>query len=243
MKKFLKSFWTLAVLAVVMLAAGCGGDDGDVVVTAITLDKSELTLDPGDTQQLTATIVPENATNKRIVWSSEDDAIATVTNDGLVTAVAKGNIKIWVKTPDGTVSASTALTVNEMDFAKKVKVGTYKGAFVMYVNEGDATPKYNFTNMDAVVTYVSLNMVKVKINTLVQMLSSYVVLDCDLTVSPSSETGKYNVTGATSVDFGPYTGRATTITGYFDSAGNVVMDCDIATFTEKIKRYTGVLQQ
>ena len=80
-------------------------------VTNITLDKTELSLSIGDSETLTATIEPNNATNKTVTWSSNNEAVATVDN-GKVTAVKEGTATITVTAQDGSgVSTSCSVTV------------------------------------------------------------------------------------------------------------------------------------
>ena len=69
-------------------------DEPDVPVESITLDLTEASLKVGETQQLVATVEPENATDKTVEWTSSDTGIATVSEDGLVTAIAEGNATI-----------------------------------------------------------------------------------------------------------------------------------------------------
>ena len=57
-----------------------------VPVTGVSLDESSITLDVGGNQTLTATVTPEDATNKKVRWSSDNEAVATVSEDGVVTA-------------------------------------------------------------------------------------------------------------------------------------------------------------
>ena len=80
-----------------------------VAVESVTLNKTELTLEVGDEETLTATVAPDNATNKTVTWSSSDSAVATVAN-GKVTAVAAGTATITA-TADGK-SATCTVTVN-----------------------------------------------------------------------------------------------------------------------------------
>ena len=79
-------------------------------VTKVELDKTSLELTEGGTARLTATILPDNATNKNVTWSTSDASIATVT-DGVVTAVAPGTATITVTTEDGGKTATCAVTV------------------------------------------------------------------------------------------------------------------------------------
>ncbi|MDE6200277.1 MAG: Ig domain-containing protein [Clostridiales bacterium] len=83
-------------------------------VTGITLNKPTLTLEEGATEQLTATVAPSNADNPAVTWSSSDEAVATVSATGLVTAVAAGTATITVTSvADSTKKATCALTVAE----------------------------------------------------------------------------------------------------------------------------------
>jgi uncharacterized repeat protein (TIGR02543 family) len=83
-----------------------------VVVVSVSLDKVTATLTEGQTEQLTATINPSNATNQNVMWSSNAQSIATVSNTGMITAVAKGTAIITVKTEDGNKTATCTVTVN-----------------------------------------------------------------------------------------------------------------------------------
>ena len=81
------------------------------LVSGITLDKTELALTVGDTQTLAATILPSDAANKSVSWSSDKPSVATVDENGKVTAVAEGTAKITVTTVDGKKTADCAVTV------------------------------------------------------------------------------------------------------------------------------------
>lgn len=82
------------------------------LVKTITLDKTSATMKLNETLQLTPTILPENAENKAIEWTSSNEEIATVSNTGLVTAKTVGNVTITVKATDGSeVTASCNITV------------------------------------------------------------------------------------------------------------------------------------
>ena len=79
-------------------------------VTGVTLDKPSMTLTEGDSETLTATVEPSNATNKNVTWSSSDPSVATVAN-GVVTAVGAGTATITVTTEDGGKTAICTVTV------------------------------------------------------------------------------------------------------------------------------------
>ena len=83
-----------------------------VLVEGITLNATEQTLTEGETFALTASITPENATNKSLAWTSSDESVATVDANGLVTAVKEGTATITAKATDGSnASASCTITV------------------------------------------------------------------------------------------------------------------------------------
>ena len=81
-----------------------------IPVTEISLDKERLELTEGDTETLTATVKPDNATDKKVTWNSSDEKIATVV-DGKVTAVKEGTVTITAKAGDKT--ATCAVVVNK----------------------------------------------------------------------------------------------------------------------------------
>ena len=83
-----------------------------VPVTGITITPAELSMPAGGTQQLAAVITPANATDKNITWSSDDETIATVDANGVVTAAAPGSATITVTTADGGKTATCAVTVS-----------------------------------------------------------------------------------------------------------------------------------
>jgi len=86
---------------------------GDTPVAGISLNTSSISLQPGGTSQLTASISPNNATNQTVSWSSSNTTVASVNTNGLVTAVAEGNATITVTTQDGNRTASSAVTVSD----------------------------------------------------------------------------------------------------------------------------------
>jgi V8-like Glu-specific endopeptidase len=81
-------------------------------VTSLTLTKTSLTMKAGETQVLTVIIVPEDATNKSLAWSSSNLSVATVDAYGIIKALRSGNATIMVKTLDGSQEASCAVTVS-----------------------------------------------------------------------------------------------------------------------------------
>lgn len=83
-----------------------------VKVTGVTLNKNTMSLVATAEETLTATVAPENATNKAVTWSTSNDKVATVA-DGKVTAVAPGEAVITATTADGGFTATCKVTVTE----------------------------------------------------------------------------------------------------------------------------------
>ena len=86
-----------------------------VGVTGVTLNKTTLPLTGGDTETLTATVAPTDASNKAVTWKSSKESVATVDADGKVTAVGAGTATITVTTTDGEKTATCKVTVTEPD--------------------------------------------------------------------------------------------------------------------------------
>ena len=83
-----------------------------VAVTGVTVAPSSVSLTTGGTTALTATVLPADASNRSLSWSSSNAAVASVSTSGVVTALAPGAATITVRTIDGGFSASAAVNVS-----------------------------------------------------------------------------------------------------------------------------------
>ena len=90
---------------------GDGDDEKPITVTGVSMSKKNVTLKPKETINLTATVKPSNATNKKVTWSSKNQKVATVTQNGKVTAKAAGTTTITATTEDGGFTATCKVTV------------------------------------------------------------------------------------------------------------------------------------
>ena len=88
---------------------GVGGDS----VTGVTVSPKTTSVDVGDTKTLTATVLPRNATNKSVTWSSSNNSVATVSSNGTITPVGGGTAVITVTTVDGGYTDTCTVTVND----------------------------------------------------------------------------------------------------------------------------------
>ncbi|MCI9331667.1 MAG: hypothetical protein HFG05_05760 [Oscillibacter sp.] len=99
---------TLA-LACSLLAIPAAADD--IPVIRVDLDRDQLTLEKGSSELLYAEVIPDDATNKTLEWSSSDERVATVDQTGRVSAVGPGSATITVTTEDGGRTDSCRVTV------------------------------------------------------------------------------------------------------------------------------------
>ena len=113
-------------------------DEIETITTEdINLDITQLTLKQGQTKKLLAEVYPENATNKNVIWTSDNTDVATVSN-GVVTAVATGSAKITVKTSDGNDSDTCVVTVTEESVDETLQVtGVDLNASTLSLNSGE----------------------------------------------------------------------------------------------------------
>ena len=120
------------------------GGDGKVAVTGVTLDQTELTVNRGERAELTATVLPANATNQKLRWQTGDSKVATVKN-GTVTGVGEGKTTVTVTTQDGGYTAQCTVTVTDVNKPAVAEDGYYEIAtaaqlkwFADEVNGGSA---------------------------------------------------------------------------------------------------------
>lgn len=86
-------------------------DDEEVAVEQISLDYENVTVNLGETFRLTATVLPENATDPTVSWESANPEIATVDANGMITGIAAGNTTVTASAGDK--NASCTVTVND----------------------------------------------------------------------------------------------------------------------------------
>ncbi len=92
---------------------------GDAVpVSSVQLSQDTATMTVGDTLSLTATVLPEDASNPDITWSTSDDEVVTVDQNGLVTAVGLGTATITATADGKSDSCSIEVTEEESPFAR-----------------------------------------------------------------------------------------------------------------------------
>ena len=117
MKSYFRILSALSAVAAVIAFSGCGGKEQEqpkpdpVKVSGVSIDKPTLSMTEGETANLTAIVMPENATNKAVAWKSGNSGVADVDASGKVTAVKAGTSDITVTTADGGKTAICKVTV------------------------------------------------------------------------------------------------------------------------------------
>ena len=145
----------------------------------LTLDVTEASLAPSETLTLTATLLPEDATNPMLTWTSSNEKVATVDEYGVVTAVADGEATITVSTTDGSNLSATCIVTVET-----------KGA------GGDVTDYDNMIYFEDATAFVNTTVtlpLQMKNSASITAVQFDVYLPEGVTIEKTSR-GKYNVT-------------------------------------------------
>ena len=135
--KFLALALTLALSVTSIFAVGCGEKDSGGTTSSITLDKENISLDAGRSEQLSASSAEVN-------WQTSDPSVATVDENGNVTGVNEGTCKITASTKDGKYESECVVVVSGYRLSKNVVSGinkiennTYNGEINYAVNGND----------------------------------------------------------------------------------------------------------
>lgn len=117
MKRVLSTMLIIALT--IPLLVNCKKEKAEeVAIVSLTIEPTSFLLNAGETKQLSVTALPENATKKEkilstLVWQSDNEEIASVDQNGLVTAKKYGSARISASIPDGFVTGSCDVTVDQ----------------------------------------------------------------------------------------------------------------------------------
>lgn len=117
MKRVLSTMLIIALT--IPLLVNCKKEKAEeVAIISITIEPASFVINAGETKQLSVTALPENATNKEkilstLVWHSDNEEVASVDENGMVTAKKYGTTTISASIPDGFVTGSCDITVNQ----------------------------------------------------------------------------------------------------------------------------------
>ncbi len=104
------------------------GSTSSIPATGISIDSASISVLVGATKQLTAEVLPLNATNKNVVWSSSNPSMASVSQSGLVSGLSAGELSVKAKTVDGNfqatclVTSKSIITSNDEDAGGNINV-------------------------------------------------------------------------------------------------------------------------
>lgn len=128
-----------------------------VEVQSVSLDSPTLSMQVGDTERLTATVYPSNASEKTLTWTSNNPSVATVSQSGLVNAVGAGTAVITVKA--GEKTANCSVTVSPKKSVIQFADENLKRYLVSYYDT-DGDTEISYDEAAAVTSMVSLYSVK-----------------------------------------------------------------------------------
>lgn len=196
-------FMTMLLCIVMIGLSSCS--DKDVSVTGLSLNKSSLTLQKGTTETLVATISPEDASNKDILWTSTDETIATVSPTGEIKALKSGTTTITAQSIDGNYTASCQVTVFVTVTGitlDKQELSVTEGKTLKLtptISPEDATNKeIKWTSSDNAVASVSTN------GEVTTYKPGTVTITVTTTDQHKTATCKISVTSAENIDYNPY---------------------------------------
>lgn len=167
MNRMMKKAWMI-VLAVLLVFAAAAAAEELVSVTGIKPAVNKITVMTGDTAEpVSVSVLPDKATNKTLLWSSEDETIATVDQDGAVTGVKAGKTRITVTAEDTSKGTRKAMlnveviqpvkTISTDITEVKIGIGARAKAAAAIAPEDATNKKLTWTSSDVKIAQVSPN--------------------------------------------------------------------------------------
>ena len=206
-----------AVITVMTLDGGYTAECSVMVITSvtgITLNKASTTLVKGTTETLTATITPEDASQKDVLWSSSDENVCTVDSLGCISAINAGSAVITVTTKDGDFTATCAVTV-----VIPVTGITLSSSALSIIKGNRAALQATILPADATnksVTWTSSD------NAICSVDQSGVIIGTGVgtaTITATTQDGGFTVTCAVEVKPNTYTVSANAVNGHVNGTG------------------------
>ncbi len=167
----------------------------DVAVESVILDQTTATIQKGKTLTLKATVLPADATDATVTWTSSKTDVATVDSDGVVTAVAEGTAIITAKAGEKSATCTVTVTMTDAELiaAAKTAAETELGGF-------SATNSTTPDNIGTVVSSAVLNInndIEVTVN------------DADFQITKATEEAAGSITGKVTLKKGTETAEVT----------------------------------
>ena len=167
--------------------------------TSVSVSPSTASIEAGSTTQLTETVLPANATDKSVTWSSSNTSVATVNSSGLVTGVSAGNATITVTTVDGSKTATCAITVTPVVLTDYVQANSMEPGKSYLVVNGNTGSVYMMSNesggsrqLVGVATTVTNNKISISTSTAAKCLFNCIQYTTGNSITTTLESdGKY----------------------------------------------------
>lgn len=188
------------------------GETAPVSVTGVTVSPKNATVFEGNSINLSAQVLPQNASNMNVVWSSSNTAIATVNQNGQVTAVKNGTVAITATTEDGNFNSQANITVQKQDVVQVPVTGIYVTPQKVTMEAGQTTNltfvmrPSNASNKNATWRSMDTSIATVDQNGVVTALKQG-----DVEIEAISAEGGY--VSDSSIKVTPSTGRTILVTG------------------------------
>ena len=160
MKKYLVS-----IITAMSFMLSCEKVPEDIAVTSVSINQPLAEMIIGETVQLSVTITPSNATDKSVTWATSKQSVATVSDNGLVSAIAEGQSTITASSGGKSATCIVIVSKGTVDVSSvtlnKTTLALIKGeseTLVATVNPADATDNsVTWTSSDASVAFVDAN--------------------------------------------------------------------------------------
>ena len=178
-----------------------------VAVTSVTLNKTNLSLTKGQSEALRATVSPDDATDKNVTWSSSDSAIASVDQNGRVTALKSGIVTIMAKAGEKSATCSVTITTPvesvSLDRNTVTLVEGQNTTLIATINPNDADEKVvEWSTSNALVATVTNGVVTAvsKGSAVITATADGKKATCGILVNSNNASGGHEATGEESWD-------------------------------------------
>ncbi|MDR1369274.1 MAG: Ig-like domain-containing protein [Dysgonamonadaceae bacterium] len=212
MKKVTDKMRTILLLFCAILFFGCTEDEiSNIPAQQVTINSTEVTLDPGEKIQLTATVTPDNAGNSAVFWKSNNERIA-VADNGVIIALSPGTTTIAAiaySNADAYAEVTVTVTGVPEDLAAAI-AGTYVGDVTM-----GGMPLA--TQVEAFLTAADNKM-----RLATEAATGMGTLSMDIEIDVQNNGGEYRITGAGISSFG-----TVSVAGTIDAEGNMTLTINL----------------
>lgn len=113
--------WNVGIRPAVQISTDSDTWKTEIAAKAIYLSADQLTLHPGETEQLIATVMPSEYAPQEVIWQSSNPSVASVDQEGNITAVANGSVEISAETVNG-ITKKCTVTVKDAGLSGDINI-------------------------------------------------------------------------------------------------------------------------